>query len=183
MSLRYALLGLLAKKSSTGYELHQQFKEKLVYFWNVHHTQIYRELNKMEKDELVTSETIQQETHPDKKIYTLTPGGTKDLIHWLMQSSIPSAHIKDEFLVRVAGFPLISADEAIRLLEQVKRREQRHYDMTRKWREAHFPKEGPPPYELIGEYMTSEYGLIYSRSYIEWCDWAISVMETIRAKG
>ena len=54
MSLAYAILGLLTYESLTGYELKQRFDCSINYFWSAHLSQIYRELNVLEKKELVT---------------------------------------------------------------------------------------------------------------------------------
>ncbi|TDF92338.1 PadR family transcriptional regulator [Paenibacillus piri] len=180
MSLRYALLGLLAKRASTGYELHQQFKEKLVYFWNVHHSQIYRDLGKMESEQLVSSEVVHQTAHPDKKIYTLTSKGTVELIGWVLRQPSSSAIIKDEFLVRVNAFPIIAEDEAIRLLSEMKQREQRVLEKELQWRNEHFRTDELPDMSRISEYLTSEFGVIYTRGYIQWCEWALSVFHAIK---
>ncbi|MGR5879770.1 PadR family transcriptional regulator [Bacillus pacificus] len=67
MSIRYALLGLLSKKEQTGYDLYHTFQEQLIYFWNSSHSQVYKELSKMEQDNLVTFEYIYQEGSPNKK--------------------------------------------------------------------------------------------------------------------
>ena len=43
MSLRYAVLGLLARRPSTGYELTQTFDRSLRTSWHARHSQIYPE--------------------------------------------------------------------------------------------------------------------------------------------
>jgi PadR family transcriptional regulator AphA len=43
MSLRHAVLGLLAYEPATGYELAQQFDTSLAYAWHASHSQIYLE--------------------------------------------------------------------------------------------------------------------------------------------
>ena len=44
MSLRHALLGLLAVQPATGYELAQKFDASLGTAWHASHSQIYPEL-------------------------------------------------------------------------------------------------------------------------------------------
>ena len=47
MSLRHALLGLLADKAASGYELTKQFELSLANVWSASHSQIYPELQRM----------------------------------------------------------------------------------------------------------------------------------------
>ncbi|MCC5893263.1 PadR family transcriptional regulator, partial [Exiguobacterium sp.] len=68
MALRHALLGLLTHQPATGYALNATFKAQMIHFWHAHHTQIYRELLKMEDEALVSSEHVTQHDLPDKKI-------------------------------------------------------------------------------------------------------------------
>ncbi|MFZ0076848.1 MAG: PadR family transcriptional regulator, partial [Exiguobacterium undae] len=83
MALRFALLGLLTQGEATGYDLSTTFKKQMTHFWTAHHTQIYRELLKMEDDQLVTSVYIVQEDLPDKKVYSITEQGQTALVAWL----------------------------------------------------------------------------------------------------
>lgn len=95
MSLRHGLLGLLSYGKMTGYELDKAFKASLNFFWQAQTSQIYRELNAMEKSGWLTSETVIQTDKPNKKLYSITEEGKKELKQWLLESS----HGKD-FLIR-----------------------------------------------------------------------------------
>ncbi|MGR5915082.1 PadR family transcriptional regulator [Bacillus pacificus] len=71
------------QKEQTGYDLYHTFQEQLIYFWNSSHSQVYKELSKMEQDNLVTFEYIYQEGSPNKKIYSLTKEGKRLLLNGL----------------------------------------------------------------------------------------------------
>ena len=68
MSIRYALLGLLSKRTN-GLRFVSHFSRTTYLFWNSSHSQVYKELSKMEKDDLVTFEYIYQEGSPNKNIF------------------------------------------------------------------------------------------------------------------
>ena len=53
MSLRHAVLGMLASQPGTGYELTQWFDRSLSHAWHASHSQIYPELAKLEAEGLV----------------------------------------------------------------------------------------------------------------------------------
>lgn len=40
-TLKYAILGMLAQKPMTGYDLMQEFESTLNEFWSANHSQIY----------------------------------------------------------------------------------------------------------------------------------------------
>jgi DNA-binding PadR family transcriptional regulator len=88
MSLKHGLLGLLSLNSASGYDLSKLFSESLNYFWMANQSQIYRELDKMEKSGWVYSETIEQSARPNKRVYSITAAGTAELTSWLEDSGI-----------------------------------------------------------------------------------------------
>ncbi|WP_233143883.1 PadR family transcriptional regulator [Lottiidibacillus patelloidae] len=180
MSLRYALLGLLGEQPYTGYELKQRFQMKMVHFWNAHHTQIYRELNKMEQEGLVTAEIVKQDENPDKKVYTLQEKGKSVLTTWLLNKEVSPPKIKDEMLLRVSLFQFIPEEEAIGFLQESKAHHEQVLNHITMWKEETYNEEVME--ERIGEYLTTEYGLLYMKNWITWCDWAIEKLEKRQEK-
>lgn len=176
MSLKYALLGLLSKEPSTGYHLTQRFRETLIHFWNAHHTQIYRELAKMEAEELVHSELVLQDDHPDKKVYTIEEKGLKALLYWLTEEPPDIPKMKDEMLLRVSLFNLIPPKRAIEMLEASKLHHGIVLSRMEEWVQFRYEGNSPDPSQ-IGEYLTSEYGMRYMKNWISWCDWAIELFQ------
>lgn len=176
MALRYALLGLLTKKPSTGYELTQQFREQMIHFWSAHHTQIYRELGKMEKDELVSFNLVAQEDLPDKKIYKIEEKGYEQLIEWLAHHTVDPPKMKNEQLMRVSLFHLIPREEAIQFLTKSKEHHKMVLQHMDAWKQAYLQQK-PIEKNRLGEYLTLEYGRKQMRTWIEWCDWAIEFIE------
>jgi DNA-binding PadR family transcriptional regulator len=83
MSLKHGLLGFLLDSDHTGYELMKFFGDSLRFFWSAQTSQIYRDLNGMEKSGLLTSELIEQSGKPNKKNYSITEAGRKDFYSWL----------------------------------------------------------------------------------------------------
>ena len=58
MSLKHGLLGLLNYGSMTGYELNKVFRDSLSFFWQAKTSQIYRELDAMERCGWLTSDSF-----------------------------------------------------------------------------------------------------------------------------
>ena len=96
MSLRHAVLGLLAMEPASGYELAQRFDRSLAHAWHAGHSQIYPELARLEEAGLV--EVVATGAR-NRKTYGLTPGGHDELRHWLLEIE-PTRTVRDEMLLR-----------------------------------------------------------------------------------
>lgn len=102
MPLKHGILGLLNYGPTTGYDLDKIFKGSLNFFWQAQTSQIYRELNAMEKQGWITAETVIQTDKPNKKIFTMTAEGKQELLRWLGYNSIEEdIRVRDPFLVKM----------------------------------------------------------------------------------
>ena len=102
MSVRNAILGLLAQQPRHGYELRAAF-EALVgggELWDVKPSQIYTTLSRLEEAGLVHQDCVEQDGGPEKRIYSLTPGGRDELVEWF-GTGISADHHRDEFFVKL----------------------------------------------------------------------------------
>src|ERR1051325_113768 len=95
MSVRHAILGLLAKKPRHGYELHAAFSAVVGdENWDVKPAQIYTTLERLEESGLG------QGREPDRRIYAITRNGLDALKDWFADS-VPTEHQRDEFFVKL----------------------------------------------------------------------------------
>lgn len=83
MSLRYALLALLSVEPMTGYDLSKRFESSVAYVWHAPDSQIYPELRRMEKDELLAAEEIPWGPKSKKTQYRITEAGIAALRKWM----------------------------------------------------------------------------------------------------
>ena len=112
MSLPHAILGLLLDRPMTGYDLKLLFDKELNSFWPAQMSQIYRELGTLEAKDLVDSEIVEQETRPDRKVYTINAAGKQAFVEWLNRfpASLLSPY-RDDFALRVFFGGRSSRDE------------------------------------------------------------------------
>lgn len=103
MSLRHAILGLLARRRSTGYELAQTFDLSLKTSWHASHSQIYPELAKLEAAGLV--EVVGHGARRSKT-YGITGGGRSELRRWLVETE-PDRSQRNESGLRLFLTPLL----------------------------------------------------------------------------
>jgi len=91
--LREAILGLLAIKPMTGYDLSRSYRRALQQIWYAPLGQVYPTLRKMKRDGLLRVSVKIQRHRPNRKIYRLTPEGRKLLVSWLAQPvALPRMH-------------------------------------------------------------------------------------------
>src|SRR3954471_12903343 len=114
MSLRYAVLGLLARRPSTGYELTQTFDRSLRSSWHARHSQIYPELAKLEAADLV--EVVGHGARRSKT-YAITEAGRAELRQWLVEAE-PDRSQRSESGLRLFLTPLLDPADRQRTFER-----------------------------------------------------------------
>ena len=103
MSLRHALLGLLERRPSTGYELTRTFDRSLRTSWQARHSQIYPELAKLEAAGLIN---LVGEGARRSKTYDITDAGRTELRRWLVEAE-PDRSQRSESGLRLFLTPLL----------------------------------------------------------------------------
>ena len=100
MSLKHALLGFLNYGPHTGYELKKVFDISVAHFWNAELSQIYPSLKALEAEGLVDMNVEVQADRPNRKVYSITDDGRRELIEWL---GIPaeSDQVREPLLVKL----------------------------------------------------------------------------------
>jgi DNA-binding PadR family transcriptional regulator len=115
MSVRHAILGLLAQKPRHGYQLRSAFEAVIGgdANWEVKPAQIYTTLERLEEAGLVErSSDLGEGDEPSRRIYALTVSGHKALMKWFASGVTPE-HQRDEFFVKLmVGLVCGEADPA-----------------------------------------------------------------------
>lgn len=130
MSLPHVILTVLSTRDATGYDITKEFSYSIGYFWKASHQQVYRELNKMAQNALVTCVLQPQEGKPDRKIYSITDEGRKALGEWFEQPTTQPT-IRDEFsakLMACAIEPSTTFTEQVSSLIEESKQLIRHYN-------------------------------------------------------
>lgn len=102
MPLHHAVLALLADGPSYGYELKAAFERAVGPQWgalNIGH--LYQVLDRLERDNLVTSVKVAQEAKPDRVVYEITDAGRAELADWLNSPSPRTSGFRDDFFLKL----------------------------------------------------------------------------------
>ena len=167
----------------TGYELKQSIDQSTAHFWHAYHSQIYTSLRQMEKENLVSSEYIQEESQPDRRIYTITETGKQALKNWLDQTQTEVSSIKEELLVRLffsAGQDPQKVLTGLRLQHEMHREKMAVY----KGIIEHMANHNAYEFEGLERdkkfwMLTLDLGVRYEETYIAWLEDAIKTIETL----
>ena len=100
MSLKFALLGLIALKPASGYDIKRIIDRSIYFVWNVTGPQIYNTLRTLRDEGLVSGEAVTQVGKPDKQIHTITPKGLQALQEFANEP-VRAAITRDEVLLRI----------------------------------------------------------------------------------
>src|ERR1700688_4637251 len=114
-TLGHALLGLLAQRECTGYELTRTFDESLAHVWPTKHSQIYPELAKLQEAGLIRQSGAGAR---GSKTYAATPEGLAEVRRW-MRETIPSESVRTERMLRVFFLWLLPPGEAAAYLRAI----------------------------------------------------------------
>ena len=96
MSLRHALIGLLAINPATGYELAQKFDASLGTAWHASHSQIYPELARLLEAGMIE---VVGEGARNSRTYAVTDAGHEEIRAWLLEGEANRAQ-RNETAVR-----------------------------------------------------------------------------------
>ena len=103
LSIKHAILGLLAGGPLHGYELKAAYEADLVPFpdTQLNYGQVYSTLERLGRDGLLAHEVVSQAERPDKKVYALTRAGRKELREWLATPSPLDLDLRNETFLKL----------------------------------------------------------------------------------
>ncbi len=125
MSVRHAVLGLLAEEPDHGYRLKQRFDERVGAVWGLNLGQVYQTLALLEAKQLIRRcDEPTGKTPPrgpvgarDTIRYELTHTGEAVLSKWLRRTPSAPKPMRDELLVRLLFLADRDPEEAIARIE------------------------------------------------------------------
>jgi DNA-binding PadR family transcriptional regulator len=115
--LKYALLGLLARQPSHGYDMKNAIEQALGGNWEINFGQIYTTLGRLERDGLVSA-SDEAEDGRGKRVYLLTEAGRLELEAWFGQPVENPRQLRDEFIVKLIIRHLAGYGDAQRIILQ-----------------------------------------------------------------
>lgn len=167
-TLKYAILGEISRGSKTGYDLTQFFNEELSHSWYASHSQIYPELKRLVNEGLVTYEIEIQGEVLEKKVYTITEKGEKELKKWLRKEVALESAPKDEMRLKIYYLDCLQTEDTLSLLEDSKRK---HMERIGKFERQLSRYPGVPKDRVeLGNYLALQGAYKREIAYMEWIE-------------
>ncbi|MER8041523.1 PadR family transcriptional regulator [Streptomyces sp. NPDC094032] len=176
MSLRHALLGLLAEGPASGYDLLGTFRTSLSHVWPATQSQIYTELTKLDAAGLTR---VADEGPRGRKTYEITEAGRDELRHWLLEVP-PSGYRRNDNLLRVFLLGAVDTAEAgAYLRREAEAARRKHAELQAVERDTDWDEGGLSVYGRL----TLEWGKRITLLQAEWAAWAEQEIEAARTSG
>lgn len=177
--LGFAVLGLLAEGSLSGYDVKLRMAEPVGFFWRASHSQIYPELAKLEAAGMVTHRNVPQSGKPDKKVYEITDRGLAAVREWV-SGPVEPAPTRDEATLRAylswLGDPAEMAAMFRGLAEKHEARKSR-YEKTERWMLGEWGEPEGFGRREFASYAALRRGIGFERENAEWCRWVAGRLE------
>ncbi|MEU0937107.1 MULTISPECIES: PadR family transcriptional regulator [unclassified Embleya] len=175
MSLRHALLGLLANRSASGYDLLKSFETSLANVWPATQSQVYGELGKLSAEGMLD---VTAEGPRGRKEYSITASGRTELRHWLVEVE-PERVRRSGMLLRVFFLDTLDPDEARDYLAaQAEAAAGTHTGLRAMEASVEWDDS---PLSVYGR-IALEYGLRLSQVQREWAQWATEQVASPKAE-
>jgi DNA-binding PadR family transcriptional regulator len=174
------LLGLLARESLSGYDLAGRMRERVGFFWQARHSQIYPELARLEEEGMVVHRVVVQRDRPDKKVYEITDAGLEALKEWVT-APVKLWATRDEMVLKAYSVWLADPEKAVTLFreqQQLHEKQLLQYEEIEASMEEEWGEDlGFPGSPRFASYAALQRGIIHERGYAEWCDWVSDRLE------
>jgi DNA-binding PadR family transcriptional regulator len=167
--LRHALLGLLADRPMSGYELAKRFEASVGSTWSAGHSQIYPELNRLAGEGLV----VAGEPGPrGRKTYAVTDAGLAAVRAWLAGTE-PDRTVRDEAALRTYFLWLMEPAAARAHVEDELLASRETLEALRGTAAARRPATPAERSQRIA----LEAGLRWAQARADWAEWALARLD------
>jgi DNA-binding PadR family transcriptional regulator len=165
MSLRHALLGLLAEHPGSGWDLLKRFESSLAFVWPATQSQLYTELGKLTDDGLLE---VSATGARNRKEYAITDSGRAELEHWLVEVT-PERNRRNDALLRVFFLWSVDPEAARGYLLREAEAYRNYHDLLVSLREQ--VEWDDSDFDRLGR-LVLENGLRITKVTEDWARWA-----------
>lgn len=169
MYASYALLGILGKQPSYGYDLKHDYdalygKEKQLAFG-----QVYSTLSRLLRDKKVTIEAKEQSVGPERKLYAITDLGRKDLENWLLTPEKLHPNTQTVLFIKVVTAILLDKKPDVFLDAQRAKHIERMRELTKMRRQAD-----------LAQSLQADYAIFHLEADLRWIDLTAARLKVLK---
>ena len=171
MNVPFALLGLLEREPSHGYDLKRDYDSFFGRGKPLPFGQVYATLGRLARDGKVIAAETEPGAGPDRKRYIITADGVSELDAWLSEPVAPEPHLQTVLFVKVV-LALMSGRPAEEYLDT-----QRAAHLAR-MRELTELRRGAG----LVDALTADHGLFHLEADLRWIDLTASRLAALAAE-
>lgn len=153
------LLGLLERDSSYGYDLKRDYDTYFAWGKSLPFGQVYATLGRLARDGKVTAGRVEPGAGPDRKRYSITESGAREVAEWLRTPIEPEPHLQTLLFTKVVLCLLLGKSARTYLDTQ----RAAHMDRMRQLTELR--RAGDPVQALL-----ADHGLFHLEADLRWID-------------
>ncbi len=161
----YVVLGMVSLGACSGYEIKQMVELSIRFFWTISQAQIYPSLELLERAGLVSGRE-QPRGRRARRVYEITADGEAALAAWLRADEPMPFELRDIGMVKLFFASALEREDALSLLEAVRRRSEERVKTLRQIESTarHAEQEGNA-YPLV----TLRLGIEFHKAMIDVC--------------
>ena len=175
-STSYAILGLLAVKPWTTYELAQQMDRALGRFWPRAESKLYEEPKKLVAHGLAQAST-EMVGKRRRTVYTITAKGRRALANWVPTPG-DGPVLEFEQLIKVFFAEHATKADLLTTLAGVREWSDERLGAVAPLPEAYLAGKGPFPERLPWLILVGQFLVDFHLMVEHWADWASEIVET-----
>ena len=172
--MQNALLALLAERPRHGYELRDRFEAALGGHWGLNSGQIYSSLDRLARDGLVVEEGVERGGGPDKRLWTLTDEGRRELASWFDAPVPRDYRLRDEIYLKLM-LALVTQPASARHVLRAQRRElfRELHDLTAR-------RNLLNPRQQLAHILLLDSAIMHTEAELRWLDMVEARLDDIR---
>ena len=171
----YAVLGLLALKPWTAYELSQQMQRSMTFIWPRAERAIYDEPKTLVAHGLAKAASQPAGNRP-RTVYRITAKGRRELAAWLEQPSAPTA-FESEAMVRATYAEYGDKEALLRTIDSLRQHAEQLHTGAEAVVTSYLEDRAPFPDRVHIVALNGRFILDYIAMVRRWTDWASGVVE------
>ncbi len=174
---RFAVLGMLLSGPKSGYDVKQEFEERLGHFWSESLGQIYPALHRLHDDGLVSVKVEQRARRPERKLYRITKRGRDEFRAWLAEPAAPVG-VRNELLLKLYFGSQMDPSQALEHIERCEAHQMQLRSLFKAF-ESEIEREAASREQLVYWRVALLSGQHVNRARLAWCRDARAALESL----
>ncbi|MGY0489263.1 PadR family transcriptional regulator [Streptomyces sp. WG-D5] len=171
MTVPLALLGLLERESSHGYDLKRNYDTYFGRGKPLPYGQVYSTLRRLARDGKVAVGESEPGEGPDRKRYVITDSGVTEVEAWLVEPVTPEQHLQTVLFTKVVLALLLERDAQTYLDAQRAAHMHRMRELTEMRRTGG-----------LVDRLLADHGLFHLEADLRWIDMTVSRLDVLAAE-